>query len=165
MQNTMSLVKNIIIMNKTKEEIKLEIRRAKEEVINLKWSGDLKNDDFKHINYMLAIKILLNPKYFDESTGILDLSKTKYQVIDEFIFHSKNIKKVILPKSIVVIGKYSFANNEIEELDFSKNTNLEIIEDYSFAYNNINKFKNAPNILLYTKKAMFENPITKTFKN
>lgn len=152
-------------MNKSKEEIKLEIRKEKENVTNLKWSSDQRQDDYKHLNKSRANKMLTDPKYFNVTTRTLDLSKTRYQVIDEFIFNSENIKKIIFPKSLIILGKYCFANNDIEEIDLSKNTNLEIIEDFAFAYNNITHFKNAPNILLYTNKALYKNPVTKTFKN
>ncbi|MDE7099810.1 MAG: leucine-rich repeat domain-containing protein, partial [Malacoplasma sp.] len=120
---------------------------------------------FYHLNQNKAEKILKNPKYFNEELKILDLSKTKYQVIDEFVFHSTNIKEIKLPKSLIIIAKYSFANNDIEVLDLSENKNLEIVEDYSFMHNNIKTFKKAPNIFLYTKKCLAYNPISISFKN
>ena len=151
-------------MKTRKEEIKKELDSLKEKKQNLKWST-FKSDDFYHLDQKKAEKILKNPKYFNEELKLLDLSKTKYQVIDEFVFHSTNIKEIKLPKSLVIIAKYSFANNNIEVLDLSENKNLEIIEDYSFAHNNIKTFKKSPNIFLYTKKCLINNPISISFKN
>lgn len=152
-------------MKKRKEEIKKELDFLKKENKNLKWLQSANNDDLNHLNWKKAEKILKNPKYFDKKLGILDLSKTKYQVIDEFTFHSLNIKEVKFPKSLIIIAKYSFANNNIESLNLSENKNLEIIEDYSFAYNNIKTFIKSPNIFLYTKKCLLNNPISISFKN
>ncbi|BAC43818.1 hypothetical protein D8X55_00460 [Malacoplasma penetrans] len=148
-----------------KNQTKLNLLKLKEELTNLKWSENHKYDDFNHISSAKALELLEDSEYFYKDTKTLDLWDTHYEVIDEFAFHSKGIEKVILPKRIVVIAKYSFANNMIKELDLTNYKNLEVIEDYSFFYNRITNFQNAPNILLFTKKALHKNPVTEQFKN
>lgn len=148
-----------------KNQIKLNLMKLKEELTNLKWSENHKDDDFNHISSNIASELMEDSEYFDKVSRTLNLWNTHFEVIDEFAFHSKGIKKIILPKRIVVIAKYSFANNMIQELDLREYKNLEVLEDYSFFYNNITSFQNAPNILLYTKKALHENPVIKEFKN
>ena len=107
-----------------------------------------------------------DPKYFDSKTRILNLSETHFEVIDEFCFHSLDIKEVIFPLNLVIIAKYAFANNDLEKVNLTKSNKLEIIEDYSFAYNKINDFEFSNSVIVLTNKALFANPCyNNKFKN
>lgn len=114
------------------DEFENEIHREK---INI-------NQDIKNIE---SIDQFLANTLFKEifKDGILDLTNfKKLKYIDAETFSNKNIKEIKLPKSIKLICSLAFANNQITNLDFSENVNLEVIEDYAFANNPLD-FKKA----------------------
>ncbi|WP_044285782.1 leucine-rich repeat domain-containing protein [Mesomycoplasma ovipneumoniae] len=68
----------------------------------------------------------------------LDFSKaTNLKKIGDFAFQGNNITKLVLPSSLVSIGKQAFAKNNLEQVDFSNSKNLEIIQTGAFFDNKI----------------------------
>ncbi|MDW2932646.1 leucine-rich repeat domain-containing protein [Mesomycoplasma ovipneumoniae] len=68
----------------------------------------------------------------------LDFSKaTNLKKIGDFAFQGNNITKLVLPSSLVSIGKQAFAKNNLEQVDFSNSKNLEIIQTGTFFDNKI----------------------------
>lgn len=148
------------------KSIKNNIELIKHELVELNWTDLGNSDGFIHLTTSKAAEIIKNKDFFNNETKTLDLSKTVFNVIDEFCFHSFDIKDVILPSSIVVIAKYAFANNDIKNIDFSKNHKLEIIEDFSFAHNKIESFILPKGVLVFTNKVLIGNPcFNNKFKN
>ncbi|WP_334308326.1 leucine-rich repeat domain-containing protein [Mesomycoplasma ovipneumoniae] len=86
-----------------------------------------------------ALKIIKNPKFLQGK--ILDLSSFNFQEIDDFAFSGLNleIKKLILPNSLLKIGESAFMLNKIEEVVFGPN--VEIILDSAFESNIIRNIK------------------------
>lgn len=100
------------------------------------------NQDIKNIE---SIDQFLATTLFKEifKDGILDLTNfKKLKYIEAETFSNKNIKEIKLPKSVKLICSLAFANNQITNLDFSENVNLEVIEDYAFVNNPLD-FKKA----------------------
>ncbi|MHA0261276.1 leucine-rich repeat domain-containing protein [Mesomycoplasma ovipneumoniae] len=68
----------------------------------------------------------------------LNFSKaTNLKKIGDFAFQGNNITKLVLPSSLVSIGKQAFAKNNLEQVDFSNSKNLEIIQTGAFFDNKI----------------------------
>ncbi|MCP9306566.1 leucine-rich repeat domain-containing protein [Mesomycoplasma ovipneumoniae] len=68
----------------------------------------------------------------------LDFSKaTNLKKIGNFAFQGNNITKLVLPSSLVSIGRQAFAKNNLEQVDFSNSKNLEIIQTGAFFDNKI----------------------------
>ncbi|MDF9627838.1 leucine-rich repeat domain-containing protein [Mesomycoplasma ovipneumoniae] len=79
----------------------------------------------------------------------LDFSKaTNLKKIGDFAFQGNNITKLVLPSSLVSIGKQAFAKNNLEQVDFSNSKNLEIIQTGAFFDNKIKNLDFSQNIKL-----------------
>ncbi len=53
------------------------------------------------------------------------------------VFQDKDIKSIVLPSSLVTIGKYAFAHNSLTQLDLSANNELTKIGIRAFEYNSL----------------------------
>lgn len=148
------------------KNVKENIKKIMNSKKILRWTKLANLDQYHHLTINKAIELVNDPKYFDSKTRILNLSETHFEVIDEFCFHSLDIKEVIFPLNLVIIAKYAFANNDLEKVNLTKSNKLEIIEDYSFAYNKINDFEFSNSVIVLTNKALFANPCyNNKFKN
>ncbi|MDW2933411.1 leucine-rich repeat domain-containing protein [Mesomycoplasma ovipneumoniae] len=79
----------------------------------------------------------------------LDFSKaTNLKKIGDFAFQGNNITKLVLPSSLVSIGKQAFAKNNLEQVDFSNSKNLEIIQTGAFFDNKIKNLDFSQNVKL-----------------
>ncbi|MHA0297082.1 leucine-rich repeat domain-containing protein [Mesomycoplasma ovipneumoniae] len=79
----------------------------------------------------------------------LDFSKaTNLKKIGDFAFQGNNITKLVLPSSLVSIGKQAFAKNNLEQVDFSNSNNLEIIQTGAFFDNKIKNLDFSQNVKL-----------------
>ncbi|WP_337904185.1 leucine-rich repeat domain-containing protein [Mesomycoplasma ovipneumoniae] len=79
----------------------------------------------------------------------LDFSKaTNLKKIGDFAFQGNNITKLVLPSSLVSIGKQAFAKNNLEQVDFSNSKNLEIIQTGAFFDNKIKHLDFSQNVKL-----------------
>ncbi|UVO16201.1 leucine-rich repeat domain-containing protein [Mesomycoplasma ovipneumoniae] len=79
----------------------------------------------------------------------LDFSKaTNLKKIGDFAFQGNNITKLVLPSSLVSIGKQAFAKNNLEQVDFSNSKNLEIIQTGAFFDNKIKQLDFSQNVKL-----------------
>jgi len=54
-----------------------------------------------------------------------------------FMFRHKGLTEVFLPSSLKVIESCAFANNQIEQLHFGENSQLSVIMQSAFTYNNL----------------------------
>lgn len=57
--------------------------------------------------------------------------------IGDNAFENNNLKNVVLPNSINRIGSYAFYENQLESIKLNHLYNLDYIDMYAFAYNNI----------------------------
>ncbi|MDW2860880.1 leucine-rich repeat domain-containing protein [Mesomycoplasma ovipneumoniae] len=79
----------------------------------------------------------------------LDFSKaTNLKKIGNFAFQGNNITKLVLPSSLVSIGRQAFAKNNLEQVDFSNSKNLEIIQTGAFFDNKIKNVDFSQNVKL-----------------
>lgn len=72
-------------------------------------------------------------------------------------FYNKFISQLLLPYSIKLIGKYSFYGNNLIFLNFN-NTNVQHIEDFAFANNNIQSI-NFNNLKIIGSYSFYKNNI------
>lgn len=86
------------------------------DILNLKISGTINNDDITYINTYLT------------NLEVLDISETDLEIIREGLL---NVKTILLPKSLRIIKEYSFEGASLEELLIP--ANVEIIEIGAFA--------------------------------
>lgn len=79
----------------------------------------------------------------------LDFSKaTNLKKIGNFAFQGNNITKLVLPSSLVSIGRQAFAKNNLEQVDFSNSKDLEIIQTGAFFDNKIQHVDFSQNVKL-----------------
>ncbi|WP_258841190.1 leucine-rich repeat domain-containing protein [Mesomycoplasma ovipneumoniae] len=79
----------------------------------------------------------------------LDFSKaTNLKKIGNFAFQGNNITKLVLPLSLVSIGRQAFAKNNLEQVDFSNSKDLEIIQTGAFFDNKIKNVDFSQNVKL-----------------
>ncbi|OWY73932.1 hypothetical protein B5M19_01965 [Mesomycoplasma hyopneumoniae] len=98
-----------------------------------------KKVQFLLLNREIAIKIIKNQEFF--SGKILDLSSLNFEEIADFAFSGMDleIKKLILPDSLLKIGESAFMLNKIEKIVFG--ANLETILDSAFESNMVKKIE------------------------
>ncbi|MHA0290682.1 leucine-rich repeat domain-containing protein [Mesomycoplasma ovipneumoniae] len=96
----------------------------------------------------------------------LDFSKaTNLKKIGDFAFQGNNITKLVLPSSLVSIGKQAFAKNNLEQVDFSNSKNLEIIQTGAFFDNKIKNLDFSQNTkLIEIFSSAFESNKIETVK-
>ncbi|MHA0297964.1 leucine-rich repeat domain-containing protein [Mesomycoplasma ovipneumoniae] len=96
----------------------------------------------------------------------LDFSKaTNLKKIGDFAFQGNNITKLVLPSSLVSIGKQAFAKNNLEQVDFSNSKNLEIIQTGAFFDNKIKNLDFSQNVkLIEIFSSAFESNKIETVK-
>lgn len=75
-----------------------------------------------------------NIMYYDDSF-ILGKSDKKSDIFDIIILSRRNIKNIVIPSFIKYIAPYAFSQcQKIESIEFSKNSQLQIIDDYAFSF-------------------------------
>lgn len=95
----------------------------------------------REISFLINIKIFpsknSNLVYYDNSF-ILGKSNTKSDNYDVLLFARRNVKHVKIPSFITMIASYAFSNcKDIESFEFSANSELKIIGEYSFSNSSI----------------------------
>lgn len=82
--------------------------------------------------------------FFDEKF-IIGKSSIEQENYDVLIFCIRNIKKVIIPSFIKIIGPYAFEMcKKLKEVDISIGSKLETIDKYAFFCSSIEKFCTPP---------------------
>ncbi|WP_069097127.1 leucine-rich repeat domain-containing protein [Mesomycoplasma ovipneumoniae] len=96
----------------------------------------------------------------------LDFSKaTNLKKIGNFAFQGNNITKLVLPSSLVSIGRQAFAKNNLEQVDFSNSKDLEIIQTGAFFDNKIQHVDFSQNVkLIEIFSSAFESNKIETVK-
>ncbi|MDW2906053.1 leucine-rich repeat domain-containing protein [Mesomycoplasma ovipneumoniae] len=96
----------------------------------------------------------------------LDFSKaTNLKKIGNFAFQGNNITKLVLPSSLVSIGRQAFAKNNLEQVDFSNSKDLEIIQTGAFFDNKIQHLDFSQNVkLIEIFSSAFESNKIETVK-
>ncbi|MDW2835256.1 leucine-rich repeat domain-containing protein [Mesomycoplasma ovipneumoniae] len=96
----------------------------------------------------------------------LDFSKaTNLKKIGNFAFQGNNITKLVLPSSLVSIGRQAFAKNNLEQVDFSNSKDLEIIQTGAFFDNKIKNVDFSQNVkLIEIFSSAFESNKIETVK-
>ncbi|WP_069098511.1 leucine-rich repeat domain-containing protein [Mesomycoplasma ovipneumoniae] len=96
----------------------------------------------------------------------LDFSKaTNLKKIGNFAFQGNNITKLVLPSSLVSIGRQAFAKNNLEQVDFSNSKDLEIIQTGAFFDNKIKQVDFSQNVkLIEIFSSAFESNQIETVK-
>ena len=59
-------------------------------------------------------------------------------LIDDESFNNSKIAKIKIPHKVTKIGQEAFAYSSINEIEFSENSNLKIIDESAFSYSLIN---------------------------
>lgn len=102
----------------------------------------------------IATQIIKNQEFFNEK--ILDLSSINFEEIEDFAFSGMDleIKKLILPDSLLKIGESAFMLNKIEKIIFG--SNIKTILDSAFESNLIKNI-NFPKKIKQLNNSVFAN--------
>lgn len=78
--------------------------------------------------------------YYNDSL-LIGKSDPDEEIFDTIYLIRKNILSITVPSFIKYISSYSFSESNIEKVDFSKDSQLLIIEKLAFAYSQLNRLK------------------------
>lgn len=82
-----------------------------------------------------------NSKYkVYEDKIVVGKSSIDSNVFDNLVFCLRNVEKVTIPSFVRKIESYAFQQSKVRAVDFEKNSQLQIIEEYAFAESSIEKF-------------------------
>lgn len=106
--------------------------------------------NFKNLEIQLLIHscdlndIKASPKnksfYYLDNKLLIGKSDPMSEIYDVLLFARRDIEKAVIPSFIKKIGKYAFnCCNKLKEVKFTKDSQLEVIEEGAFSYSSFRK--------------------------